>query len=185
MSPVDVEAALRARLSPNRFAHSLSVAAFAKTLAGSFGLDSERAHMAGMIHDYAKELPRNELESEIRRKRELTDVELAFPHILHAEVSAIQARRDLGILDEETLAAAEAHTLAGVGLPPLAKVLFIADFLEPGRKFPEAGELRKGLGKGLDADYKACLQAKILHLISKGLALHHRMVAAWNEAVLA
>lgn len=47
-------------MSPKRFSHVLGVEQAAIALAEKYGYDTEKAGLAGLLHDYAKELPDQE-----------------------------------------------------------------------------------------------------------------------------
>ena len=51
---------VRAVMSPKRFNHVLGVERAAIALAEKYGYDTEKAGLAGLLHDYAKELPDQE-----------------------------------------------------------------------------------------------------------------------------
>jgi predicted HD superfamily hydrolase involved in NAD metabolism len=57
----------------------------------------------------------------------------ATPHLLHADVSAIVARRQFGMQDEDVLQAIAHHTLGQPKMSPLSCVVYLADSLEPSR----------------------------------------------------
>lgn len=51
---------LRSRLDDYRYIHSLGVADSARDLAKIYGADEEKAYLAGLLHDIAKNTPKNE-----------------------------------------------------------------------------------------------------------------------------
>jgi HD superfamily phosphohydrolase YqeK len=66
---------------------------------------------------------------------EVSAYEMEHPVVLHAPVSALVLRKMFAGLDEEVLEAVRRHTLGGPELSLLGKILFVADYCEPGRKF--------------------------------------------------
>jgi predicted HD superfamily hydrolase involved in NAD metabolism len=74
----------------------------------------------------------------------IDEVDVAAPHLLHADVSAIVARDEFGITDPEILQAIADHTLGRAGMSPLSCIVFLADTLEAGRgDAPELQALRE------------------------------------------
>lgn len=103
-------------------------------LAQHYHLDVDRAAQAGLMHDLAKYFkPKRLLEMAQAEGLTLDDVDIAAPHLLHADVSAIVAREEFGTSDPEILQAIADHTLGRPGMNPLSCIIFLADTLEPGR----------------------------------------------------
>ena len=53
MTFAEMKEKLQSRLKPSRFQHSLGVSETAVTLAKRFGVDEEKARIAGLLHDCA------------------------------------------------------------------------------------------------------------------------------------
>jgi len=126
----------------HRYGHSLRVARCAELLARRHGVDTHKARVAGMLHDLARLYSPERLIEETRaRGLPIAPVERDHPVLLHARLGAALAREDFGVEDPEVLTAIEKHTTAAGELSPLDCVVYLADSLEPGRTFPERGEL--------------------------------------------
>ncbi len=140
MSRVDLESSiqsyLRSTLSPKRLIHSLNTAELCKNLAARFGLEPQKGHWIGLLHDAARELPPEEL---LQRTQSLgirpDPQEQENPILLHGIISAEIARSRFGIEERELLEAIRHHTLGKPGLHPYGKVLYVADYIEPSRTF--------------------------------------------------
>lgn len=131
-------------LPPARFQHTLGVRETALELARRFGADLKRAESAAILHDYAKYFPLDELEKIIRSTPEIPQDVLEYsPELWHAFAGAAIVKQELGITDEEVLAAIRYHTTGRPQMSILEKVVFLADYIEPGRKFPGVEEVRK------------------------------------------
>jgi nicotinate-nucleotide adenylyltransferase len=131
-----LDAFLRQRLSAPRYRHSLAVAELSRLLCERFGGEPEAGFFAGLGHDAAREMTEEELLGQTREAAlEVFSCELEHPVLLHAPVSALVLRKMFGGLDEEVLHAVRRHTLGGPDLGLLGKILFVADYCEPGRKF--------------------------------------------------
>jgi predicted HD superfamily hydrolase involved in NAD metabolism len=121
-----------------RYAHSVRVARAADTLAQRHGIDSSKARLAGVLHDLARLYSNERLIAECKaRGIPIEDYELAHPVLLHARLGAALAREQFGVEDPEVLSAIEKHTTAAGEMSPLDCAVYLADSLEPARRFPE------------------------------------------------
>lgn len=131
-------------LEPKRYEHTLSVAYTAANLAVVHGVDVEKALVAGILHDCAKCLShKKQISLCIKNHVQLTELEAAEDSpLLHAKSGSILAREEYGITDEEILHAICYHTTGRPHMTPLEKIIYIADYMEPGRRH------MKRLGEG-------------------------------------
>lgn len=126
----------------HRYEHSLRVARCAEALARRHGVDTHKARLAGMLHDLARLYSPQRLIAESEARGFAIDfAEREHPTLLHARLGAAIAREDFGIDDLEVLSAIEKHTTGGAAMSPLDCVVYLADSLEPNRRFAERGEL--------------------------------------------
>jgi nicotinate-nucleotide adenylyltransferase len=114
--PTSIEAKVRAMLPAGRFLHSRNVALMAVMLAGRFGMNEDDAYLAGIAHDMAKEL--------------------STP-LGHGEAAAVMLAEQCGVTNEDVLEAVRCHTEGKIGMGNLAKIIYIADKVEPRRKTVE------------------------------------------------
>ncbi len=126
----------------HRYKHSVRVARCAELLAQRHGLDSRKARLAGMLHDLARLYSPARLIAECEaRGLRIDPIEREHPVLLHARLGAAIARESFGVEDAEVLSAIEKHTTGAPEMSPLDCAVYLADSLEPGRTFPERGEL--------------------------------------------
>jgi nicotinate-nucleotide adenylyltransferase len=131
-----LDAFLARTLSPRRYVHSRAVAELCRQLCLRFGYDPEAGYFTGLGHDAAREMPEKELLAEaLASGWPIDSYEKENPVLLHAPVSALILKRDFGVDDEEVLEAVRRHTLGSPALGLLGKILFVADYCEPNRKF--------------------------------------------------
>jgi predicted HD superfamily hydrolase involved in NAD metabolism len=165
----------RERLSDKRYAHTLRVAETAGRLAKLHGLDQERARLAGLLHDTAREIGKEEL---LRVAEEdglpVGDFERERPILLHGPVAAKLAREDLGVEDGEILDAVRAHTTGEPGMGPLALALFVADKIEPGREQSGVEDLRKLAPASLHRVARAALEDSVSYNERRDRPAHPR-----------
>ena len=174
----------RERLSNKRYAHTQRVAETAERLAEFHGLDSKKARLAGLLHDAAREVGKEEL-LRVAEEDDLAvgDFEHERPMLLHGRVAAELARRDLGVKDGEILDAVRAHTTGEPEMGPLALTLFVADKVEPGREGPSVEDLRELACKDLRRSACAALEASISHNEDRGRPVHPKSLETleWLE----
>jgi predicted HD superfamily hydrolase involved in NAD metabolism len=163
----------------HRLAHTLRVARMAGRLAATHGIDAQRARLAGLLHDLARLWPAERLlEESAARGMRVDPFERANPIVLHARLGAELARERFGVDDEDVLSAIRKHTVAAATMSPLDVVVYLADGLEPGRRFPERAELAALARRDLEAAMRAVLASSIRYLTGRGLAVAPQTLAA-------
>lgn len=129
-----------------RFEHTLGVEYMAAALAMRYGCDIEDARTAGLLHDCAKCLT-DEKRLAICRKHHISisPVERKNPFLLHAKVGAYLAHKKYGVKDKDILNAIRSHTTGRQNMSTLEKIIFVADYIEPGRTHAPANlaEIRR------------------------------------------
>ena len=182
----EMQEILAQRLKPSRYQHSLGVADTAAALARRFGMNEERARIAGLLHDCAREYAVTELPSEAaRRSIDYGEVERAMPLLLHAYVGAKRAAELYGVKDAEIQQAIWRHTVGGERMTKLDKIIYFADMIEPQRDYPEVKALRElAYTADLDAMLLEGLSKSIEFILETGRLIHPATVAARNEILL-
>jgi len=178
---------IRARLCDSRWLHSLGVAMTAQEMAKQHGGNPDQAYLAGILHDYARDLSGSELLVLARCHNLIVDeIEVLVPDLLHARVGAWLLRRERGLDDEDLLAAVECHTLGSENMSKLAKIIFLADMIEPGRRpYPALENLRRLCSTDLDEAMLVGLESTISYCLERGNLLHPLTVQARNAFLLA
>jgi predicted HD superfamily hydrolase involved in NAD metabolism len=183
--PVRILSELKKRLSPGRFRHTLAVAGLAERLAGRHGEDPARARIAGLLHDWAKEMTGPQLVGYARRHGlripGFSLVEKRAPHLMHAYVSADAVSRRFRIKDRELLSAIAHHTLGAPKMGTLEKIIYVADMASPDRGFPEARAVRALALRALEPAFREALKVKIRHILTGNKILHPMAVTVWNQ----
>ncbi len=177
---------IRERLSEKRVQHSLSVAAHLCSYGASLGLDPVVMETAGILHDCCRALSDAEMLAQAARY----GIEVTYPCderplLLHGPVGAEYVRRELGIDDADIQEAIRWHTTGHPGIGLLAQALFVADFSEPLRKYPEAGIARDILqSQGFPEALRYVARTK-LEFAQKKEAFHPETAAfcTWVEGI--
>ena len=182
---IDYQGVLAARLPEKRYRHSLGVAATAARLASKNKVDPEQARLAGLLHDYARDLPGRELLALAAGAGLVTcELERRLPVLLHGPVGALLIKQDLGLTDRAILQAVARHTVGAVAMTTLDKIIYLADAIEPERRFPGVEELRRLASMDLDQALLKAFESSIFYLLGKGQPLHPATVEARNYILL-
>ncbi len=153
-----------------RFEHTLGVEYTAASLAMRYEYDLIDAQTAGLLHDCAKCLS-DKTQLSICKKHNLSvsAVESRNPFLLHAKTGACLAEKKYGITDQNILNAIRYHTTGRPGMGLLEKIIFLADYIEPGRKHaPNLSEIRKLAFLDLDMALEKVLEDTLGYLKSSG-----------------
>lgn len=159
--------------SPKRFSHTLGVAETARRLAAVYGADEDKAYLAGLLHDCAKHLSGEQLLSFCERRGiDVTEAERKTPSLLHAKAGAYLAREEYGVTEPEILDAVRYHTTGRPGMGLLEQIVFVADYVEPGRrKAPELARVRELAPVSLKRAIVCILEDTLRHLHDTGAAI--------------
>lgn len=135
-----------------RYQHTKGVMYTAAALAMAYGYDLEKARVAGLLHDCAKCMPdEKKLKLCEKNKIEISEIEAQAPFLLHAKLGAFLAKEKYQVEDEEILSSIRWHTTGKADMTTLEKIIYIADYIEPGRdKAPNLFEVRKTAFRDLD-----------------------------------
>lgn len=180
---------LEENLSAKRMHHSQGCADTAKELAKLFNLDENKAYLAGLIHDCAKNFDDAHLLDLIKNeiKEGFDPSELKNPKTYHAIVGAYFARKEFEIDDEEIISAIRCHTIGKTNMTTFEKIIFLADKIEPNtrdekytKRIWKLIEKNKGV-IGLDLALLKCFCETIKKLVSKRYYICANTIDVYNE----
>ncbi len=181
---------LKATLKERRFNHTLGVASEAKRLAPRFGVDVEKAYIAGLLHDCAKNFTPEQVEDYCARYGVTLDpYSRKEPALIHAFLGATVARTDYGVNDPEILSAIYYHTTGKPDMTPMEKLIYIADLTEPGRdndpgRSPEVSERLKSLVEtDIDEALIYAIGYSLAYVLKKGNLIHPDSIFARNYLI--
>ncbi|CAM3105411.1 bis(5'-nucleosyl)-tetraphosphatase (symmetrical) YqeK [Sporolactobacillus spathodeae] len=182
MELMEAEQAIKALLPSKRYRHSLGVSQTAGKLAAKYGADRDKAELAGMLHDIAKYFPDDALTAMLQRRPDYgTDFLSYSDKLWHAPAGAIYAEEKCGIDDTEILQAILYHTTGRAGMSLLEKIIFLADYIEPGRDFPGVDEVREAAKHDLDEAVFLELQKTTIYLMEKRQRVYPKTFEAYND----
>ena len=173
------------RLTPARWRHVEGVIETAVRLARRWGADVEKAYLAAVLHDVAKDCSTNRLlKATLDFGIVLSKLDEAATPLLHAPVGAAVARAEFGIVDPDVIAAIRYHTTGRAGMSLLEKIVYLADYVEPGRSFPGVEAVRALVEEDLDKALLLALSQGIAHLVAQGALIAPESIEARNELLL-
>lgn len=181
----DLEEEMRQVLPRKRYLHSVAVAHLAAAYAVSIGLSSERALIAGILHDCAKAYPDEQLVADCDRYQiPVTEVERRNGFLLHGKLGAFYAKEKYYITDNEILSAISYHTTGRPGMTDLEKVVFLADYLEPFRTqptIPTLNEIRKIAFTDINKAVYLALKNTLRYLSESGMEMDLTTEETYHE----
>ena len=159
----------RETLSAKRFQHTLNVRDQAVHLAKKYGADPDKAALAALLHDIAKELPREESLQIFKDNAIMAENAAQRPApVWHGICAAILCQTRWGITDPEVLSAIACHTTGKPGMSRMDKIIFLADMTCAERSYPEVYELRELCEEDLDKAMVTALGMNIAWMEESG-----------------
>ena len=165
-------------VSPARLDHIQRVAELAADWAERMGVpDSERNRWlrAVWLHDALRDAPAGELEQWASSTN-------GPPELRHGPASAARAKAE-GETDRGVLDAVRYHSLGLAEWDMVGRILYCADYLEPGRSFQP--EQRADLAESLPEDPGGVLRevarSRLTHTIRSGWPVLEPTVRFWNS----
>jgi len=176
------------QLPPELHRHTLGTREWALELARGCGCEPAelaRVELAALLHDNCKHWEAARLLAEAESLGYVpAEVERAAPALLHARVGAHRLARAFGVTDASVFAAVYYHTVGGPGLDRVARIIYCADKLEPGREYPGVEELRARASGGLRELCLAVIASGLPHLMARRTLIHPETLTFYNELVM-
>lgn len=170
---IKIQHVLKKELDDNRYQHTLGVMYTAASMAMRYDVDVLKALYAGLLHDCAKCIP-NDKKLHLCGKYGFTvsDIERENPSLLHAKLGACLAHEKYGVTDKEIIHAIESHTTGCPAMTMLEKIIYIADYIEPGRReLPNMADVRRLAFQNIDECLYRILKDSLVYLNSRKIAV--------------
>lgn len=165
-----IQKKLEKKLKKERFRHTLGVMYTAGSLAMRYEENLDEALTAGLLHDCGKYCPAKE-QIKLCQKYHvpLSKEELEVPALIHAKLGAYLAKEKYQIDNPRILDAIRYHTTGRPGMSMLDKIIYLADYIEPGRKMiPGLTEIRTLSFTDIDQAVCQCAEATLNYLKKSG-----------------
>jgi predicted HD superfamily hydrolase involved in NAD metabolism len=177
-------ALVKEQITERRYIHTLGVVESAIELAERYGADVKKAELAAIFHDYAKFRPKEEMEQIIIAEKMDPALLEYNMELWHAPVGAYLVNKEAGIQDAEILDAIAYHTSGRVGMSLLDKVVYLADYIEPGRSFPGVDEVRQTAKQNLDQAVIQALRNTVVFLMKRNQAIYPDTFKTYNDLIM-
>ena len=162
-------------LKPKRLTHTLGVETTAIALARLYHVSDTEASIAALLHDIAKNMDQEILESLVLHSPygELLSPIDKYPQLLHAFAGAEWILEKYPQVSEEIVNAVRFHTTGRPYMGTLEKIIFVSDYIEPGRKpFPGLETAREATFKDLDQGVSIVLKQTLEYLKAQNQESH-------------
>lgn len=179
----DILTEVKSKMKVQRFEHVLRVEKSALELARRYNGDLEACSLAALLHDYAKELPKETMDSIVQTEQWNPEILQYGSQIWHGPAGAYFAEKKFGIIDDTILAAIRDHTIGNEKMSLTGKILFVADYIESGRTFPGVQTARTVAMESLDQAAMFKITQTIIHLVEKGLIVYPETLTVYNAWV--
>ncbi|WP_059171209.1 bis(5'-nucleosyl)-tetraphosphatase (symmetrical) YqeK [Bacillus sp. FJAT-27445] len=174
---------VKGQLTEHRYTHTLGVTETAISLARRYGADLKKAELAAIFHDYAKFRPKEEMRKIIVENGYSVDLLEYNPELWHAPAGAFLVKKEAGIEDQEVLDAIRYHTSGRPGMSTLEKIIYLADYIEPGRSFPGVEDTRTLADTSLDLALIQSVQNTISFLLKKNQPVYPDTFLTYNDLI--
>lgn len=176
----EIKGFLKKNLTAEKYRHTLGVTALAVELAERYGIDVNKARVAGLLHDSGKEIAKSRRYLKFIK---MDPFEKKIRALWHNRLGAAIASRVFKIKDKEILSAIRKHSTADRNMSALDKIIYIADAAERNRKYKGAKEIRRAAKNDLGRGFVAALAKKIGFVLKKEKTIHPKSIEAWNEYI--
>ncbi|MTI48488.1 bis(5'-nucleosyl)-tetraphosphatase (symmetrical) YqeK [Sporosalibacterium faouarense] len=175
---------LKEAIGEARYEHSLGVAKTAIKLAQKYNCSERKAAIAGLLHDCGKLQNADEI---LKKAKDFgiiqDDVMKNNRGLLHGPVGAVLAKIIYEVEDEDILNAINIHTTGKANMTLLEKIIYLADYIEPGRIFSGVDDIRRIAYVDLDKALLLAMGSTIKYVIDKGLTIHIDTIKARNSII--
>lgn len=182
---------IQERLSLKRYEHCLRTEETSRVLCTHFGFSPTMedcgndalycCSVSGLCHDMARELPLDRILYYASLYGELTEWEIRSPVLAHGKAAAWLLKEKFGIGNHAVHEAVRTHTVAEPGMSSCGKIVYIADYIEPGRSHLEKDFLKRYESLSLDDLLFLVLERTLGHLREKERYIAEPSIMLFNE----
>lgn len=167
-----IKKGLKKYLSEFRYEHSILVAEEARKIAKHYNQNEEKAYIAGLVHDIAKEFSDEENEKWIKKYNLTGDIySEEYKNVIHSFIGALVIK-EWYEMEEEICNAVRNHTIGNISMTELDKIIFVADKIARRVSNPIIEEERKLAYQDINKALELCLKVQEQKLQEKGKKMH-------------
>lgn len=174
---------VKEQITEKRYLHTIGVMDTAIKLAKIHGADVKKSEISAIFHDYAKFRSKEEMKKIIIEQKLQQDLLEYDSELWHAPVGAYLIKKEVGIFDMDILNAIKYHTSGHINMTKLAKIIYVADYIEPGRIFPGVEEVREVADKDLNLAVILTLRNTISFLMKREQVIYPDTFFTYNEMI--
>lgn len=168
----------------HRFNHTLRVVKEAEKLATNYNIDIGKAYKAALLHDCAKfQDKKNILKMANDFGIILDDIMRKSPELIHAPLGAKISELKYNIDDCDILNAIKYHTTGRKNMSQLEKIIYLADYIEPYRKFSGVENVRQLAYENLDKSLLLAMDQTIIFLVNNNRLISRDTIEARNQLI--
>lgn len=176
-----IDARLIKEIGNNRYKHSLDVMEVSINLAQRYNYDTEKARVAGLLHDCAKYHDKTYLLKRVDDFGIMLDEIMTYNNeLIHGVLGAVVAEKEFNIQDIEILDAIRYHTTGRENMKMLDKIIYLADYIEPGRSFTGLDKVRDLAFIDIDKALILAMENTIKYLLDTNKLIHLDTIKARN-----
>lgn len=183
----EIKADLEINLKPHRYQHTLRVAEVSQKYAKYYGLNEEKAYLAGLLHDCSK--GREEFYIEKYKEQWLEflknhkDEDIENINLLHGYTGYIVAKEKYKVYDIEILNAIMYHSTGRKDMSDLEKIVLLADKIEPGREYPGVDDIRLKAKENLNLGLFLSTNRSLEYLLNKNEYISLNTIKLRNQLI--
>lgn len=181
---------LKNELTEKRYNHSVGVMKKAVELAKIYGVNVNKAKLVGLAHDIGKDLSKEDkLRYMEKNDLEIDEIERANEGLLHAKIGADICKKRYGFT-QDMQDAIKFHTTGNENMDLLAKIIFVADKIEDGRRYEDIEkmqllyETRKLAQENIDSALLYAIDSSLEFTIRKKELVHPDCIFIRNKVLL-
>ncbi|MDX8359517.1 MULTISPECIES: bis(5'-nucleosyl)-tetraphosphatase (symmetrical) YqeK [Bacillaceae] len=175
---------VKEQLTEHRYLHTIGVMETALKLAKRYDCDQKQCELAAIFHDYAKFRSKEEMKKIIIEQKMNQNLLHFHNELWHAPVGAYLVQTEVGIEDLAIIDAIKYHTSGRENMTLLEKIIFLADYIEPGRHFPGVEEVRAIASQNLDDAVIQALHNTMMFLMNKKQLIYPDTLLTYNDLLM-
>lgn len=176
---------LKKTIGIERYNHSLRVMNTSIELAKLYNYSKEKAAIAGLLHDCGK------LQGEINLLKMANDFDIILDNVMknnkdliHSPLGEVLAKEEYNISDKDILNAIRFHTTGRENMSLLEKIVYVADFIEPNRKYEGVERIRELAYQDIDESVLWTIDNTIKFIVNRGKLIHLDTIKARNYLII-